>query len=539
MSGDILFKAYTNTEFSRRISTGLMASVILLAVTVATATLWMAKHQNDVAADHTKRMVAGGIENQLDLLDAIILDYSHWTAAYDAILSGDEEWLFENIGIATVDAGPMNSIILIRPHGAGRYVWTMESDEYPYSGLADGGGLVSVLAMLDDLPVGRRETISAYTSSNGGVWVVSAARVEFSEETPPGATDADLPRQIHGILVSDDLLSEIGNQYLIEDLTLATEPVTGKASLALDGPDGSPVAYLVWTPPTPGWVALRDISLPLILVVIIAGLGVAFATRYILNSAGRLERALIGAQAANRSKAEFIGGLSHELRTPLNGVIGLAQVLLMGNTLGDEEREMVDVIYRSGMTQIGMIEDLLDASQFDAGQRILDTEPFDPVAALADVCSLARPSAEAKGLGFEVSLPDGPSMLILGDRSAFMQICTNLVGNSVKFTDEGSVSASLSITVISGEAALELRVADTGPGIDPAMHQKIFERFCQVDSALTRKAGGTGLGLAITKSLIDLMGGTIRLDSAPGQGSAFAVSLKAEITDANELSQVA
>ena len=285
--------------------------------------------------------------------------------------------------------------------------------------------------------------------------------------------------------------------------------------------------------------ALAEILAPILIVIGVAGTGVLLASRYIIETARRLERALIAARAADRSKSEFIAGLSHELRTPLNGVIGLAQVLLMGDTLKDGDREMVDTIHRSGLTQLGLIEELLDVSSIEAGKRVLDTAPFDPADALSEVGALARPAAQAKGLALEIATPPGAPVLVLGDRHAFMQICTNLIGNAVKFTAEGSVAATLTMTFRSGEAALCLRVADTGPGIDVASHEAIFERFHQLDAGLARQAGGAGLGLAITRSLVDLMDGAIRVDSATGAGAVFTVDLKLELAEAENLAQVA
>ena len=115
-----------------------------------------------------------------------------------------------------------------------------------------------------------------------------------------------------------------------------------------------------------------------------------------------------------------------------------------------------------------------------------------------------------------------------------MQVCTNLIGNAVKFTDTGSVTASLSMTMRGGEAAMRLRVADTGPGIEAASHGAVFERFHQLDAGLARQASGAGLGLAITLSLVDLMEGAIRLESAPGDGAVFTVDLRLEIADAEQ-----
>lgn len=220
-------------------------------------------------------------------------------------------------------------------------------------------------------------------------------------------------------------------------------------------------------------------------------------------------------------------------------MIGLAKVLLMGDTPMDDDREMVDTIRRSGLTQLGLIEELLDVSSIEAGKRILDTSPFDPADALREVGALALPAAKAKGLALEIGTPPGTPALVLGDRHAFMHICTNLIGNAVKFTTAGSVDATLSMTFRGGEEAIRLRVADTGPGINAASHDAVFERFHQLETGLGRQAGGTGLGLAITRSLAELMDGTIRIDSAPGEGTAFTVDLRLETAAVENLAKAA
>ncbi len=525
----------TAIDFSRRISFGLITGVAMLAITVAAVVLWMAVRQNEVAAENTFRMVKGGIAERLDRLATTTLDYSLRDLAYDAILTDDEEWMYDNIGTVATGDGPMDMVVLIKPGDTGRFGWDKESDEAGRSSdMVDEAAIQSVLGLLDAQPPDGRAAVSTIARSGGEIWMLSAARVTPWDGVPEGAGDADLPRQVQGLLVGPELLGFIGDTYLIERLGLSDAPGDGMETLALSGHDGATVGYLVWTRPLPGWDALNELVAPVTLVLMLAGSGVLLASRYIIDTARRLERALIAARAADRSKSDFIAGLSHELRTPLNGVIGLAEVLLMGDTIKDGDRKMVDVIHRSGLTQLGLIDELLAVSSIEAGRRVLDTAPFDPADALREVGALARPAAQAKGLELDVTTPAGAPVLVLGDRHAFMQVCTNLIGNAVKFTDTGSVTASLSMTMRGGEAAMRLRVADTGPGIEAASHGAVFERFHQLDAGLARQASGAGLGLAITLSLVDLMEGAIRLESAPGDGAVFTVDLRLEIADAEQ-----
>jgi sensor domain CHASE-containing protein len=142
----------TAVDFSRRISVGLLASVALLSMTVAAVVLWMAMRQNEVAAETTFRMVKGGIAARLDRLATTTLEYSLWDSAYDAVLSGDEEWMYDNIGTVAINDGPMDMVILIRPDDGGRFAWDKESDEIARTGLVDEAAIRSVLGLLDDTP---------------------------------------------------------------------------------------------------------------------------------------------------------------------------------------------------------------------------------------------------------------------------------------------------------------------------------------------------------------------------------------------------
>lgn len=247
-----------------------------------------------------------------------------------------------------------------------------------------------------------------------------------------------------------------------------------------------------------------------------------------VKSAQRLERALGAAQAADHSKTEFLANVTHELRTPMNGIIGVAQ-LLEQSDLDDEQKEMLKIPMTSADSQMSLIRDLLDVSRIDAGRMVLDQRPFQPAATMREVIGIIQPQAAKKGLDLCTDLDGSEGITLLGDQDAFKQIVTNIAGNAVKFTETGRVELSLEMTRRFDQAHFALRVADTGPGIDPSQQERVFERFVQVDTSLTREAEGTGLGLAIAKSLVELMDGEIRLSSTPGQGSVFTVALAFEV----------
>jgi len=247
---------------------------------------------------------------------------------------------------------------------------------------------------------------------------------------------------------------------------------------------------------------------------------------YLGTKAHRREQVLrAAADAANRTKSDFIASVSHEIRTPLNGIISMASHL-GDHPLSPELRECVSIIEDSGGLLLSTINDVLDLSKIEAGEMPIEFRPFDPGRSLTLARDLYRDQAGDKGLSLDLVVQGGPLPLLVGDERRTRQVLHNLVSNAVKFTEHGHVRITACHSVTGdGTSQLEVTVSDTGPGIDPAAQARIFEPFGQADASISNDFGGTGLGLAISRTLCKAMGGDLRVMSTPGQGAEFIVTL--------------
>ncbi|WP_295441174.1 ATP-binding protein [uncultured Thiodictyon sp.] len=286
----------------------------------------------------------------------------------------------------------------------------------------------------------------------------------------------------------------------------------------------------VFAPPLTDYLSGPVFQSPFILLLMLTWLLIALSQvimnaqrlEYDLRMAqGQLEQARTAAEAANTAKTEFLTHMSHEIRTPLNAVLGLAQVLNR-EPLRDHQRDMVQRIQDAGQSLLAILNDVLDLSKIEAGQLRMEAAPFDPALLLAHIDTLMGPSARAKGLALRVAAPAIPPGRLVGDALRLQQVLLNLIGNAIKFTEQGEVTLRVAAVETDASAVrLRFAVCDRGIGIAPAALQQLFTPFTQADTGIMRRFGGTGLGLAISKHLVDLLGGEIGVESALGWGSTF------------------
>ncbi len=243
-----------------------------------------------------------------------------------------------------------------------------------------------------------------------------------------------------------------------------------------------------------------------------------------------LRRAKEIAEAANATKSRFLANMSHELRTPMNAILGLIDVALP-KAVHPTVQDCLRTTKESANLLLTLLNDLLDSAKIESGKLELESAPFSLRQMMEQITRVLAVRASEKGLSFFCRIPEGTPDAVVGDRMRLQQILLNLAGNAVKFTERGKVEISLSPISHNGETCIEFSVRDTGIGICPENLETLFQPFSQADASMARRFGGTGLGLAISKSLVEMMGGRIEVESSPGGGSVFFFTVRLPMAD--------
>ncbi len=252
----------------------------------------------------------------------------------------------------------------------------------------------------------------------------------------------------------------------------------------------------------------------------------------LMDAKAAAEKAQAEAERASQTKSDFLASMSHEIRTPLNGILGYTQLLLHEDALAGVQRGQVENIRSAGSALLGVVNDILDFSELEAGEISIQPHPFAIEQLLNGAASIVKSLIDKKSLILTVDIDRACATAFVGDQARLQQVLLNLLNNAVKFTARGCVAMTAKVRATAGEnQTVRITVTDTGIGIAKSKQDRLFKKFSQVDGSIRREFGGTGLGLAISRHLIEMMGGVIGVDSAEGQGSSFWIELSMPVAE--------
>lgn len=533
----------------------LLPILLLMAAFLAVAgglLLHSAQQQNRIAEGAGRHLVETAISVEADDIESFVADYAYWDAtARNVVATYNAAWANDNVGQWAIDGLDMDGALVVGAgnrviHAASRHDGADLRPAPPFD--RELQRLIATARAKVGAPGEPPGAVTGFFRTPAGLHLGAAAAIVWEE----ARAEPPLDDGVHGVLLfyrtfDAALLDAMGRRFLLDGLGVrAAELPAGAAAVPLQSADGVTLGHLGWRVARPGTAMLRDLTVPLavaaaavllILIVIVrrARRSAGVVRRYqarLEAQAADLRAARDSAEAASKAKTQFLALMSHELRTPLNAVIGFSDVLrqtAMAGMAWPRRIEYADYIHASGQYLLELINDILDMSKVEAGRYELVEERVG-VDALVDEClRLVEGRARAKEIALE-SAPVPAELWV--DRRALKQILTNLLTNAIKFSPRGS---TVTIDARHRCDGLELRVRDRGRGMSQRELQHAFTPFGQVRDAHLSCDEGTGLGLTICRSLAALHGGSIVVDTAPGEGTTVHLRLPAaRVLDAPE-----
>ena len=504
--------------------THLIVSLILLfAASIIGAVVFGIYAIDEQAQRNLKQNIVIALDIEKQRQRDILEEYSYWDESYEkTIASPDPSFIDNNTGNYSLDRyGYAFSASIPGDHTSAEITGDAEHASLTLSQL-----LASGLGELADAAISDKEqnyTLSDYLTIDNQVYLVSLG-LYVDEET-------EIVRPDHAFLVfarklDNDFFERLGELHQIPGLQIVPDiDECDKDILLLNDRMKQPQMAVSWEQANPGRAYLPYLlGIVFLLSVILAVLVIRILRQQQKNQSdydSTLKQALLEAQSASVTKSNFLATMSHEIRTPMNGVIGMAHVL-RETPLTDEQNQCLQVINDSGESLLNIINDILDFSKIEAGQIELEEIDFDLENIAQSVLDLIGTQARQKGIECRLEVAQPIQGIYRSDPGRIRQILLNLLNNAVKFTEQGSVRLSIGCDdVDSSPRSIRFSVTDTGVGIAAEDIGRLFQSFSQASGGIARKYGGTGLGLAISKSLVDLMGGKIGVESQPGEGSSF------------------
>jgi len=524
-----------------RLALGLLA-LVLAGAAALVAYAWIAVNERE--ATHEEALASRALSRIEDGLRREMISGAVWTEAFEkTAVRPDPRWIRSNLAhYFALTFGHDVTLIV----GADGELMAAEAGDAPTHARAARRLMDALKPWVDDVQIrefaGRQRREGGASVDNavtrigpinldGAVYLLAASTVVPIDGTPRDF--GRVPVIISGRRIDPGFLAGLKSDLNVAGLALRTDgPRTGEISASLE--PGDPKApVLAWMPDRPGGAVLAHAQVWIIggLVVVIAlaallGLrirslfaGLARKDRDLASTMRDLVVARDLAEAASNAKTEFIANMSHEVRTPLNGVLGMAQALER-ESLSPAQQHKIRVIRSSGRALLHILDDVLDIAKIEAGHLEIREGDFDLEVLLADVCAIY--DANAMGKGVRLRWRNDAALVWRGDVDRIRQILLNLVSNAIKFTDAGEIDVAV---VQAADGAVRFTVRDEGVGLSEAELGRVFEKFHQTESAVSRKAGGTGLGLALSRSLALAMGGDLDVESELGVGSTFTLTL--------------
>ncbi|WP_119681137.1 sensor histidine kinase [Indioceanicola profundi] len=495
------------------------AQILALAAVLVCALVYFASYaQNRISLRNEAHLVRSAVGAELRTLADVAVSYSWWGDAVDRVfVQKDIDWAWSNFGEALAESYHLTGVFILDEVNR-TILASVGPDHVGEDALGYLGPEAAALAA-----EARKSSLTDVVPVSG--IIVVGGKPNFIIASPFTHWEVKMQPPGRGVLlvvkeIDGRVLDKIADQFMITNLHWADANSDADVHLPLEAIDGRVAGHLSWAPSTPGTELMEFLVTGILGVVVLVFVLAARVLRAWQQTQSALQEALRSAEAASEAKSLFLATMSHELRTPLNAIIGFSELMRDGvwGPLPERYRGYAADIHASGYHLLGLVSDVLDFSKVAANRLELQPEPLEIAVAVSEAVRMVQADADTLGVDLRIDLPANPPRLI-ADAQRLRQMLLNLLSNAVRFTPAGG---QVTVRASVGEH-LRIEVVDTGCGMRPEDVPVALEPFRQVDGSLARRHQGTGLGLPLTRSLINLHGGELLIESMPGLGTTAAL----------------